>query len=476
MKKLFAVSVMFFLIAGFGISSVSFADQVENDYPIVLVHGFLGWGRTELGGSVGKGHYYWGGYDDLQTILNNAGSRCKTATVGPVSSNWDRACELYAQIKGVETDYGLAHSLFHGHARFGRDFTNKALVPGWGEPGNNEKIHIIAHSMGGQTVHMLAQLLEKGYIDEMNSNGYSGQSKPISALFDNTQPSTNLICSITTLASTHSGTTLASGISKLIPNILDLAVGVVFPILGLDPTDKLVNIYDFKLDHWGFAPKGDDEKFNDYLDRMLLAMNGFIESNQKDICLWDLSPEGASEQNAWVNAQSNIYYFSHAGESTNPNLFPSVLDNFERHHKADYNVFSFFTVTCPIMGFYTSNDDRYHGPWRAKDGEFYRMALEDRVSIDSSWWENDGVVNTNSQKGPWLYPENYMGEKDTIVNWDGVSIPEKGVWNFGGVLKNIDHFDITGLEFLLSDWHDNDKFDHIEDWYVQKAVFLRTLP
>lgn len=41
-----------------------------------------------------------------------------TATVGPIVSNWDRACELYAYIKGGRVDYGKIHSEKYGHSRY----------------------------------------------------------------------------------------------------------------------------------------------------------------------------------------------------------------------------------------------------------------------------------------------------------------------------------------------------------------------
>ncbi|TYZ66215.1 hypothetical protein PybrP1_011866, partial [[Pythium] brassicae (nom. inval.)] len=61
----------------------------QNKYPIVLVHGFSGWGRDEL-----LGLKYWGGIQgDLQEQLKAQGYTVYTAAVGPFSSNWDRACE-----------------------------------------------------------------------------------------------------------------------------------------------------------------------------------------------------------------------------------------------------------------------------------------------------------------------------------------------------------------------------------------------
>ena len=42
---------------------------------------------------------------------------------------WDRAVELFYQIKGGTVDYGKQHSARHGHSRFGRTFPG--LFPEW---------------------------------------------------------------------------------------------------------------------------------------------------------------------------------------------------------------------------------------------------------------------------------------------------------------------------------------------------------
>lgn len=112
--------------------------------PVIFVHGFFGWGRDEL-----FGIKYWGSlHGDLEADLRERNIPTFTATVGPVSSNWDRACELYAQIKGGTVDYGLRHSATHRHKATGR--THPGLYPEWGtkdEHGNVRKVHLIGHSM-----------------------------------------------------------------------------------------------------------------------------------------------------------------------------------------------------------------------------------------------------------------------------------------------------------------------------------------
>ena len=74
-------------------------------FPLVLIHGFLGWGREEM-----AGYYYWGGRSDLESHLRDAGHKVYTVSVGPISSNFDRAIEAFYQIKGGQVDYGIEHS------------------------------------------------------------------------------------------------------------------------------------------------------------------------------------------------------------------------------------------------------------------------------------------------------------------------------------------------------------------------------
>lgn len=78
---------------------------VGNNYPIVMVHGCFGWGSNE-----GAGLYYWGGKESLTQKLTEKGYTVYSPSIGPVSSNWDRACELYTYIVGGTVDYGESHS------------------------------------------------------------------------------------------------------------------------------------------------------------------------------------------------------------------------------------------------------------------------------------------------------------------------------------------------------------------------------
>ena len=86
LKICFRISDRMFIRA-----KISYAEErQQNNYPIILVNGFAGWGREEM-----LGVKYWGGVHDIQEDLKRNGYTVHTAPVGPVSSNWDRACELH---------------------------------------------------------------------------------------------------------------------------------------------------------------------------------------------------------------------------------------------------------------------------------------------------------------------------------------------------------------------------------------------
>src|SRR5437763_5898334 len=115
---------------------------------IVFVHGLFGWGPKELGGIP-----YWGhALEQFKSVHE--------ASCGPVSSFHDRACEVFAQIKGTKIDYGEQHSAAEKHARYSDDFTGKAFVANWSE---ENPVILISHSAGAQTCMQLQQLLAKDY-------------------------------------------------------------------------------------------------------------------------------------------------------------------------------------------------------------------------------------------------------------------------------------------------------------------------
>ena len=375
-------------------------DVETNNYPIILVHGCGGWGRDERGGFL-----YWGGEDDIEEGLRDAGFEVYTAAVGPFSSNWDRACELYAFIKGGTVDYGEEHSRKHGHERFGR--TYPGVYPEWGtkdENGNIKKIHLMGHSQGGQTVRMLEQLLTDSRPEER------GNSSKNESLF---AAKNSWVQSVTTLASPNDGTTLADVAEDLIEDLINYTLTAGGSAFGVKNEN---DYYDFKLDQWGLR-REPNESFSSYVKRV---KESSLWKNTKDVCVWDLSVEGAAEQNKWVKERDDVYYFSYSCMATRS----SIVSGHELPQKDIMN--PMFWPNAVIMGRY----------------EKYTPGT---IKITPEWFPNDGWVNTISQDGPkvgrnTVNIREYDSSKMGI--YDGTPVP--GIWNHLGILTKTDHEDIIG--------------------------------
>lgn len=357
--------------------------QRNNQHPIILVHGLGGFDKLYT-------LHYWGGIHNVVNDLGKRGYEAHAADIGTFSSNWDRACELYAQIKGGRVDYGKAHAEEHGHARYGR--TYPGFVPDWGE---DRKIHLISHSMGGQTVRVLIQLLENGDEQERANT----PKEELSPLFD--QQRKSWVKGTVTISTPHDGSPFVYDVSGKAPYIQQI-VGAFAAALGNRP---LVD-YDFKLDQWGLK-REPGESFPGYMKRV---RNSGIWEKSKDTAEWDLRPEGALELNRWVEAQPDVYYFSVGSEQT----YRSPLTGHE--------------LPEPFM-----NPAMYYSAIYI--GKYTRHT--DEVVIDRKWWKNDGLVSTYTMNGPKL------GSSDEIIPYDGN--PRIGKWNDLGTMKSHDHLDIIGL-------------------------------
>ncbi len=168
----------------------------KTNYPYVFVHGLSGWGSYD---AVNRLMPYWGMFGgDLMEYLNARGFHAFAASVDPSGSAWDRACELYAQLAGTRVDYGKAHSARCGHARFGEDFTGRALIPAFSA---KDRINLLGHSFGGATVRMFAAVMANGSDEEKKATP-EGELSPYFA-----GGKAKWIYSLTSLAAPHNGTT-----------------------------------------------------------------------------------------------------------------------------------------------------------------------------------------------------------------------------------------------------------------------------
>ena len=377
-----------------------------NRAPIVLVGGFTGWGRQEA-----FGLKYWGGPGrDVQEDLNALGYVTCSGSVGPISSNWDRAAELFAVLKGGTVDYGQAHAARAGHARFGR--TYPGLLPAWGGPAL-PVVHLVGHSMGGQTIRVLTRLLAEGDGEERRVT----PAADLSPLFQGGRP---WVLSLTSIASPHNGTTLArkrEGLAASVRRLLTLASGLAGP--------ARTPVYDLQLDQWRLQ-RQPGEPLSRYRKRMLASP---MWQGTDDFAGHDLGLEGASALNRWALLPGSVYAFSWSTAKT-----VASPEGWQ--------------VPAPHMNLLWRSGARFMGkPVATPEGG---------LAAGPTWYRNDGVVNTCSMEGP---------ANEAVLPFQGTA--RRGAWNHMGILDGWDHSEILGMG--------PEHGDQVLDFYRRWAAFLGTL-
>lgn len=261
-------------------------------YPIVFVHGMFGWGDNE---GINKKIPYWGATTgNLLEFLEDNGYECYAASVGPMSSAWDQACELYAQLTGTRVDYGKAHSLRHDHKRYGRTY-EKPLFEGWGK---EKKVHLVGHSFGGLCIRMLSHLLAYGDPRELVWG-----DEDVSPLFKGGNHdliySINAICSPLGVISTFE-------VAQKYKLVTPIAATAVFysNTLGRSPLNG--RAVDFHLEQFGVTNTPGERDAEAHATK---ARRKYKTSD--DNVLFGLSPEGIKKLNKMVEIVPEIYYFSY---------------------------------------------------------------------------------------------------------------------------------------------------------------------
>ena len=285
-------------------------DQTRSDDPVVFVHGLFGWGQRD---KIFRIMPYWGmTTGSLPDYLATKGYETYAASVGPLSSAWDRACELYAQLVGARTDYGVKHAQDFGHERYGIDYETP-LFDGWG---TKRAVNLVGHSFGGATTRLFLEILTNGCPEEVAAAKAAGVEP--SPFFLGGKG--DWVHSLTAIAAPHNGTTFIEANSDFTKLAADLTTAAA-KALGLS---SLKGVYDFQLDQFGIR-KDDNETFAQALDRVLKS--DFLSHN--DNAFLDLTIDKSLEINKGIEIQPNVYYFSYAGDqtSTDPltgNHYPTV--------------------------------------------------------------------------------------------------------------------------------------------------------
>ena len=366
-------------------------------YPTIYVHGLMGWGEHDQIYAVTP---YWGLTSDLMPYLTGKGYESYAASVGPLSSAWDRACELYAQLTGTTVDYGAAHAAEYDHARYGVTY-DKPLFEGWSA---DKKINLVGHSFGGATIRLFLDILADGSAEEQAAAKAAGTE--VSPFFQGGKA--DWVYSLTMLAAPHNGTTFLECCGDMTQFAAEASTTMA-KLLGIS---DFKGVYDFQLEQFGFYRK-DGETVLEALDRVLHS--DFLSHN--DNVFRDLTIDRALELNDDIEIQPNVYYFSYAGDKTRQSTLTG-----ERTSAVDMTPL-FVPFANQMCGYY---DQTTAGGFR----------------IDKSWAPNDGLVNTVSA----LYPTDSAGRcltqsgKAGYVQQDGYSNVgyQPGVWNVMPV-RHYDH-------------------------------------
>ncbi len=282
-------------------------DVTKNEYPFVFVHGMGGWGAYETNAPMP----YWGGMNfnglmmstddtNIVDILKGKGVEVYEASVGPFSSAWDRACELYAQLTGTVVDYGEAHSKAHNHDRYGYSYEGKALM---GENWDlTTPINIMGHSFGGPTVRLFASLM------------YYGDEAEVAATGEDTSPlftgGHDVIHSVATFSSPNDGTPIADFLVDL---KLIALIAFAGNLLGSLFGDEIM-MWHLRFGHFGLTAKEGEE-------RAKLSISNIVNFyNSNDNCGYDMTIDGAKKLNEKIQIVPTAYYYSYTAIATEENL------------------------------------------------------------------------------------------------------------------------------------------------------------
>ena len=382
------------------------ADQTcpnSKDDPVVFVHGLMGWGQRA---GINAVLPYWGmTTGSLTSYLNSLGYETYSATVGPISSAWDRACELYAQLTGTTVDYGAAHAAAHDHARYGITY-DQPLFSGWG---TKRAVNLVGHSFGGATTRQFLELMANGSAEEVAAAKTAG-TEP-SPLF--TGGKSSWVHSMTEIAAPHNGTTFIESNGT----IMDVATNLSETLAKGFGITEIKNLYDFQLEQFGIY-KDPNETVLETLQRVFST--DFMSHN--DNAFLDLTIDKSLEINDGIGIEPNVYYFSYAGNQT-------VQDPVSGNYIPSAKMWTLFYPGAVNMG-------KYYDKYTA--GGFY---------IDKSWRPNDGMVNTVSA----FYPIHSDGTcltkdgKQGWTNYDGYSNInfKPGIWYVMPV-QSFDHIQFVG--------------------------------
>lgn len=371
---------------------------------IVFVHGLFGWGPGELGGIPYWGHAMEAFKEDFAV---------HEACCGPVSSFHDRACEVFAQIKGVPVDYGAQHSLNEGHKRTSKRFGGQCFVKDWSE---DNPVILVGHSAGAQTCMQLQRLLAEDYWDCGSSAGW--------------------IEAIISIAGVLNGSTLpyllgCDQSTGLLTGPVGHFLGKGVEVIGLAAQGPVKEFYDFKLDQW----LGDKTPGN--LEDLTSALSASRFAQGEDNLAFDLSLQGCWKANKQFTTHPDTYYLSFVTSQTRKEeLFGRQVP--------EWGLNPLLALSGMYQGVFPGFNEPPIPGWGSGD------------LTAGKWQENDGAVSSISQRYPFTAGNHPVGGEGVLRREQ----LETGKWYWekaeDSTGRRFDHLDVVfgcGLDNAMVEAH-----------------------
>ena len=390
--------------------------------PIVLVPGFLS----------PPSFIYW----DLERLRQRfPEQRFIAVSPGPLSSHHDRACEIFAQIKGGRVDFGEAHAREHGHSRFGRRY--EGLCPEWDA---EHPIHLVGHSIGGVTCRVLQEWLAHGFFCAEGSADW--------------------VLSITALSSPLNGDPVVHRLGASVERPGEVAflscgwwLTTFCHLLGF--FDVSMPLLDLQLEHWELSRRHGLSAVR----RLLLALLWQRSIGQgEDNAASELSFHSMLRLNRQLSTHARSFYFSFAADmwreeqpaaatgraaSARRRATPCLCDGQQWPASEASSIGQrLLTRLCRCGGGLVSAAGsacvgafaavvRGSGKLKGWRGSGFK---------EEEWRASDGLLSVRTQRHPLNQPWRPMGSAA-----DGAVVDvAPGVWNVQ-VLPGADHLELAGM-------------------------------
>ncbi|DAZ97313.1 TPA: hypothetical protein N0F65_003677 [Lagenidium giganteum] len=355
-------------------------------FPVVLIHGVFGYGKTKP--FFNTWPPYW-----PEKELHEMNPNHVFVDLGMISSDYDRACELFHQLRGGRVDYGEEHSKKTKHSRYGETY-ERALHPNWSA---DNPVHLVGHSFGATTAIELYQLLCE------DAFGVGSNHKWVRSIVSIAGPLTG--STVTHMVGLHDAQVMRRG---SVLHMIGFVLAYYYKFYNRFPVFK--KVFDFRMPQWS------NESY-----WQLTSPRGNINTTC-DMAVHSALPARRIERNSQLKHMNKLYLMSIA---TSPRSF-----HFPKAEVATFAVMVLFAIgkfprwwpqwarlrafrsAVVLVACYTLKK-RMEKIDIGKVPTLYGLSFLMRHRVKTlhqifdgfdadDWQHNDGIVNVQSMIRPWF--------------------------------------------------------------------------